>query len=86
MSENWHTMNRRQLFDKIEQLKIELEAEREFRTALEEWLDSNHLSEDDGDDYWVISPSVHTTFRETRDKFNELKAQHIDSGESEVTR
>lgn len=47
-----------------------------FIAIFGEWLNNNVM--DDGDKrYYEISPSVHSTFEEVQDKYNELKAQYL---------
>jgi hypothetical protein len=55
---------------------------KELIKEFEEWIDSQVMTEDDGDDYWVISPSVHSTFAEVQDKFNDLKIKHLPLSET----
>ena len=48
-----------------------------FVAAFELWLQSHILTEDDGDDYWVISPTEHSTHEDVRRQWRMLKAQHL---------
>jgi hypothetical protein len=56
----------------------ELAAERKFRDEFELWLQSHILTEDDGDEFWVISPTEHSTHEDVRRQWRELKAKHLD--------
>ncbi len=49
----------------------------DFVAAFELWLQSHILTEDDGDDYWVISPTEHSTHEDVRRQWRMLKAQHL---------
>ena len=56
----------------------------DFVAAFELWLQSHILTEDDGDDYWVISPTEHSTHEDVRRQCRMLKAQHLgDDSEGE---
>jgi hypothetical protein len=60
----------------------EIEQLRGFVAEFENWLGSNIIDEDAPNDaYWVISPSVHSTFSSAMEHWCELKAEHLGEGE-----
>ena len=67
----------------IAALLAENEKLRAFNAAFELWLQSHILTEDDGNDYWVISPTEHSTHEDVRRQWRILKVQHLGDSEGE---
>ena len=54
-----------------------------FMAAFELWLQSHILTEDDGDAYWIISPTEHSTHEDVRRQWRKLEAEYLDGSEEE---